>query len=160
MIFGFFSPDPSWLGGFSLIDPLSGFPPQFFLIGLRGFSLATRSFETHQLSYGARMFSIVSQFSSPVFLIGLEGFSPDSYLSFLSTILYLAELTSEERGNCNNVIFGAESFQSRNHVTTINHDFISSSLTSIMALDSSSSTPHSRRYIYLWKGIPLNVYQV
>ena len=37
------------------------------LIGLGGFSSVTwSSFEMHQLSYGARMFSLVSQFSSPI----------------------------------------------------------------------------------------------
>ena len=51
---------------FLLIDSLSGFPPQSPVIGLGGFSLATWSFETHQLLYGARMFSLVSPFSSSV----------------------------------------------------------------------------------------------
>ena len=70
------------------------------------------------------------------------------------------ELASEEGGNCNNVIFGAESSQSRSHVTTTNHDFTSTGLTSITALGSSSSTLQSRRYVYLRKDIPLDAYRV
>ena len=87
MIFWFSSSVPTGLGGFSSIlicrffpfvyyhlfqgffssiDLLSGFPPQSPVIGLGGFSPATWSFETHQLPYGARMFSLVSRFSSPV----------------------------------------------------------------------------------------------
>ena len=45
---------------------LSGFPPQSPVIGLGGFSPATWSFETHQLPYRARMFSLDLRFSSPV----------------------------------------------------------------------------------------------
>ena len=45
--------------------------------------------------------------------------------------------------------FGAESSQSRSHVTTTNCDFNSFSLTSITALRSSSSMPQSSRYVYL-----------
>ena len=45
---------------------LSGFPPQFPVIGLGGFSPATWLFKTHQLPYEARMFSLVFRFSSPV----------------------------------------------------------------------------------------------
>ena len=44
---------------------------------------------------------------------------------------------------CNNVTLGAESSQSGSHMTTTNHDFISSGLTSITTLGSSSSTPQS-----------------
>ena len=51
--------------GFSSIEPLSGFPPQF-PTGLEGFSLVTWLFETHQLSYRARMFSVLSWFFSSV----------------------------------------------------------------------------------------------
>ena len=65
---------------------------------------------------------------------------------------------SEERGNCNNVTFGAESSQSRSHMTTTNHNINSSGLTSITALSSSSFMPQSRWYVYLRKGIPLDVY--
>ena len=43
-----------------------GFSSQFSVIGLRSFSPAIWSFfKTHQLLYGARMFSLVSRFSSP-----------------------------------------------------------------------------------------------
>ena len=51
----------------TIIDwSLSSFLLQSPIIGLGGFSLATWSYETHQLFYGARMFSLVFQFSSPV----------------------------------------------------------------------------------------------
>ena len=115
-----FSPRPSYgLGGFSLIDSLSGFPLQF-PTGLGGFSPATWPFETHQLPYGARMFSVVSRFSSPVSFIRLGGFSPGSHSS-LQRLSRSAELASEEGGNCNNVTLGAgaESSRSGSHVTTI-----------------------------------------
>ena len=94
------------------------------IIGLRGFSLATWPFQTHQLSYRAKMFSVVFRFSFPVFLIRLGGFSPDSHSSF-QRFPRLAELASKEKGNCNNVTLraGAESSQSRNHVTTIIQNF-------------------------------------
>ena len=69
-----------WLGGFSSIDPLSGFLPQF-PTGLGGFSPATRPFKSHQLSYGARMFSVAPRLSSPVYLIGLGGCSLGSHSS-------------------------------------------------------------------------------
>ena len=49
--------------------------------GLEGFSPATWSFETYQLPYGARMFSVAPRFSSSVSLIGLGGFSPGFYSS-------------------------------------------------------------------------------
>ena len=76
--FGFLPHPPHRLGGFSLINPLSGFPPQF-PNGLGGFSPAIQPFETHQLPYGAKMFSVAPRFSSPVFFIGLGGFSPGSH---------------------------------------------------------------------------------
>ena len=41
---------------------LSGFPPQFPITGLGGFLSVTWSFETHQLSYRARIFSFFSGF--------------------------------------------------------------------------------------------------
>ena len=72
---------------------------------LGGFLSAIWFFKTHQLLHGARMFLLVSRFSSSVF-IGLEDFSPGSHS--LPTIPRLAELASEERGNCNNVIFEVE----------------------------------------------------
>ena len=57
-------------------------------------------------------------------ITGLGGFSPGSFQIPLQQISRSAELASKERGNCNNVIFGAESYQSRNHVTTIIQDFL------------------------------------
>ena len=125
------------------------FCPVFFLslpiIGLGGFLPAIWSLGTHQLPYKAKMFSVVSWFSSLVSLIGLGGFSPAFHPISPLTISRSAKLVSKEGGNCNNVTFEAESFRSKSHMTTINHNFTSSSLTSIMALDSSSSTPQSRR---------------
>ena len=50
---------------------------------------------------------------------------------------------------CNNVTFGAESSQSRSHMTTTNYNLTPSSLTSITLLGSSSSTPLSR-----WRSVP------
>ena len=139
--------------------------PVFFFslptIRLGGFSPVTWPFETHQVPYGARVFSVVSRFSSPVSLIGLIGFSPGFHSRFpfrvpfkvpLQQISCLTELISKERGNCNNVTLGAESSRSGSHMTTTNHNFNSSDLTSIMALGSSSSTPQSRWYVYLQAG--------
>ena len=52
---------------FHWLIPLSGFPPQSPITGLGGFLPATwSSFETYQLLYGARMFSLVTRFSSSV----------------------------------------------------------------------------------------------
>ena len=48
--------------------------------------------------------------------------------------------------------FGAESSQSRSHITTTNRDFTSFGLTSITTLGSSSSTSKSRRNVYLQAG--------
>ena len=59
------------------------------------------------------------------------------------------ELVSEEGDIYNNVIFGAESSQSRSHVITTNRNFTLFGLTSIMALGSSSSISQSRWYVYL-----------
>ena len=106
----------SSFGGFLLIDPLSGFPPQF-PTGLGGFSSATWPFETYQLPYGTRIFSVVFRFSSPVFLIGLGSFASGSHSSF-QWLSCSAEFALEKKGNCNNITFGAESSQSRSHVTT------------------------------------------
>ena len=106
------------------------------IIGLGGFLLVTWSFETHQLLYGARIFSMVPQFSSPVSLIGLRSFSPGSH--FPLTILRFTELASEERGNCNNVTFGAESSRSSrsgSYMKTSIQNFTLVSLTSTV-------TPH------------------
>ena len=72
---------------FSSISPLSGWevfhqliPCPVFIFSfphrLGGFSLATWPYETHQLPYGARIFSVVSRFSSPVSFIGWEVFYP------------------------------------------------------------------------------------
>ena len=46
---------------------------------------------------------------------------------------------------CTNMTFGVESSRSRSYVTTTNHDFTSSGLTSITVLGSFSSTLLSRR---------------
>ena len=96
------------------------------IIGLGGFSLATWPFETHQLPYRAKIFSLVPQFSSLVSFIGLESFSPSFNSS--STIPRSAELAFKERSNCNNVTLRAESFQSRSHMTIIIQNFILVSL--------------------------------
>ena len=56
----------SRLESFLSIDPLSGFPLLSSIIGLGGFWPTTWSFETHQLLYRARIFSLVSRFSSPI----------------------------------------------------------------------------------------------
>ena len=128
MIFRFFSHiSSSSSGGFSLIDPLSSFPPQSSHHGFGRFFIIC-PFETHQLPYGARMFSVVSRFSSLVSLIGLGGFSPGSH--FFSTIPCSTELAFEEGGNCNNVTLGTESSQSGSHVTIIIQNFTLVSLTS------------------------------
>ena len=68
------------LRGFLSIDPLSGFPPQSPITGLGGFLSVTWSFETYQLSYGARIFLL-----SPGFLpqsLPLEDFSLGSHSRF------------------------------------------------------------------------------
>ena len=129
---------------------LFGFLPQFLITGLGGFLPAIwYSFETYQLLYGARIFLLVPWFSSSISIIGLGDFLPSSYSSSPWMIPCSAELASEKRSNCNNMIFGAESSQSRSHVTITKHDFTSSGLTSITTLGSSSSTLQSRRYVYL-----------
>ena len=121
------------------------------------------------------MFSLITWFSSLVFhhlgweifqQIPIQGFYsrfpfkvPISGFLFqvffevtLQQIPRSAELASEKEGNCNNVTFGAENSQSKNHVTTTNHNFTLSSLISITVLGSSSSTPQRRRYVYLQVG--------
>ena len=95
------------LEGFWLINALSGFLP-LFSSKLASFSLATWFFETHQFFYAARIFLVVFWFSSSVFFIGLGGFSPGFHFS--SMIPRSTEFVSEEKGNCNNVAFGAENF--------------------------------------------------
>ena len=100
------------------------------IIRFGGFSLATWLFETHQLPYGARMFSVIFQFSSQVSLIELEGFFIK--FSFFLMIPYLAELPSEEWGNCNNENFGVESSQSGSYMITIIQIVTLVSLTSTM----------------------------
>ena len=55
----------------------------------------------------------------------------------VQTVLKPHNLDSAVKKNLiayNNVTFGVESSQSRSHVTTINHNFTSSGLTSITAL--------------------------
>ena len=83
MIFRFSS--PVLLTGWEVFHQLI-LCPVFLLslpiIGLGGFSPATWSFETHQLSCKARMFLLVSQFSSSVSLIGFGGFLPGSHSKF------------------------------------------------------------------------------
>ena len=74
------------LGSFSLIDLLSDFPLEFST-GLGGFSPAIWPFETYQLPYKAKMFSMFFWFSSLVSLIGLGGFSLSSNLEFLFKVL-------------------------------------------------------------------------
>ena len=71
---------------FHQLIPCLVFLLSLFIIGLGDFSLATWPVETHQLPYGARMFSMVFRFSSPVSLIGLEGFSLDFHSRFLFKI--------------------------------------------------------------------------
>ena len=118
-----------WLGGFLLIDLLSGFPPQSFIISLEGFSLMTSLFETHQLLYRARIFSVVSRFSFLVSFIRLKDFL-SGFHSFLQQFLRSADLTSKERNNCNNMTIGAESSQSGSHMIKIIQNFTLVNLTS------------------------------
>ena len=77
MILRFFS-SVSFIGWevFYRLIPYPIFLLSLSIIGLGGFSPATWPFETYQLPYGARIFSVVSRFSSPVSLIRLGGFSP------------------------------------------------------------------------------------
>ena len=71
----FSSQNSSWVRRFFIDDlSITGFPPQSPVIGLGGFSPTTWSLETHQLPYGARMFSFVPRFSSSVQLIGWQVF--------------------------------------------------------------------------------------
>ena len=67
---------------FHWLISLSDFPPQFPITRLGGFSPATWSFETHQLPYGASIFSLVSRFFSSVSLIEFGGFSLGSHSRF------------------------------------------------------------------------------
>ena len=134
----FFPSPPYCLEGFLLIDLLSDFPPQF-PIRLGGFASATWPFETHQLLYGAKLFSVVSRFSFPVFIIGLGSFSLGFY--FFLTISCSTKLASKEGGNCNNMTFGAESLQSRSYLTTIIQNFILVNLTFII-------TPHPVQLLF------------
>ena len=107
----------------------------FLIIRLEGFSLVTWPFETHQLLYGVKIFSMISRFLFPVFFIGLRGFLSGSHF-FFQWFSHLAELASKKRGNCNNVTLRArtKSFQNRNYVTTIISDFILVTLTSTITL--------------------------
>ena len=98
-------------------------------------------FETHQLPYWARMFSVVFWFSFPVSFIRLGGFSSGFHFSL--TILYSMELVSEEGGNCKNVILKAECSQSGSHVTIIIQNFSLVNLTS-------TTSPH-------WVWLPFGV---
>ena len=78
------------------------------------------------------MFSMVSQFSSSVFLIGLRSFLPSSH--FFSMILRSMKLAFKKRGNCNNVMFGAESSHNGSYITTIIQNFTLVTLTSTVML--------------------------
>ena len=129
MIFWFSSP-VSFIGWevFHWLIPCPVFLPSLSIIEFGGFSSATWPFETHRLPYRARIFSVVSRFSSPVSLIGLGGFSLGPH--FPSTIPRSTELASKEKSNCNNVILRAKSSQSGSHVTTIIQNFTLVSLTS------------------------------
>ena len=138
MIIRFFFPSSSSVERFIIDWSLSSFPPQF-LTGLRAFSLVTWLFETYQLPYGARMFSMVSRFSFPASFIRW-GFSPSPH--FTSTILRSMELASKEEDNYNDMTSGeflkrksrVESSQSGSHVTTIIQNFTLVSLTFSMIL--------------------------
>ena len=103
-----------------------------FFTRLGGFSPATYLFEIHQVPYKAKMFSVISRFSSLVFFIGLRGFLPGSHPS-LQQFLYLAELAFGKEANCNNVTFGAENLWSESHVTItiIQFDFYHNALSSL-----------------------------
>ena len=82
--FGFLSTFPHRV--LEVFYQLNPYPVFFFslsIIGLRDFSPAIWFSETHQLPYGARMFSVVSWFSSSVFFIGLRDF----LLSFIQVSL-------------------------------------------------------------------------
>ena len=84
---------------FHWLISVSGFPPQFPITKLGGFSLVTWSIETHQLLYRARMF-----FFSPVFLFNLSHRIGRFFNKFplLNTRLPCStELTSKKEGNCN-----------------------------------------------------------
>ena len=118
------------------------------IIGLGGFLSAIWPFETYQLPYRAKIFSVVFWFSSSISFIGLEGFSPG--LHFPLMISRLTELMSKERGNSNNVTFGAESSQSGSHMTTIIQNFTLVSLTSIIM-------PHSVWLLFRASGPLLNL---
>ena len=96
--FGFPLRLPHQLEDFSSIDPLSDFPLQSLIIGLGDFSPATWSFETHQLPHGARIFSLVSRFSSSV-LTGLGNFL--FKIPPQQTTTRSIEFASKKKGNCN-----------------------------------------------------------
>ena len=82
---------------------LSDFLFQSLITGLKGFSIAIWFFETHQLFYGARMFSLVFRLSSSVSLIGFGSFLPSSNSRFFPNrqVPRSAKLTSKKKGNCN-----------------------------------------------------------
>ena len=60
------------------------------------------------------MFSVVFRSFFPAFLIRLR-----AHFNFSLTIPHSTKLVSKEENNCNNMTFGAESFQSGSHVKTI-----------------------------------------
>ena len=82
--FGFLPPFPHHvLEVFHWLIFLFGFLPQSPITRLGSFSPATWSFKTYQLLYRARVFLLLTGFSSSVSLIGLGGFSPGSHSKFL-----------------------------------------------------------------------------
>ena len=109
MIFQFFFPSPLLVGRFFIDWSFVRFTSPVFLIRWGGFSSVIWPFETYQLLYGARMFSVVSQFSFPVFFIGLGGFLLGSH--FFLTIPRSTKLVSKEKGNCNNVTLERRVFE-------------------------------------------------
>ena len=116
---------------------------------------------TYKLNLSQSISDIFLIFCTWLFHLHKSDFLPEQIIPLLPLIWFnkevgLGENIAEEILNskiskrrkdlvCNNVTFGAESSRSRSHVTTTNHDFTSSGLTSITALDSFSSTPLSRR---------------
>ena len=66
-----------------------GFPLQFPIIRLRGFSQMTWSVETHQIFYGTKIFSFISRFFFSVHFISWRVFYLVSIQDFSSTNNYI-----------------------------------------------------------------------
>ena len=135
------------------------------IIGFWGFSIATWPFETHKLPYRVWIFSVIFRFFSTISLIGLEGFSSGSHSS-LQWCLHSANLTSEGRGNCNNMTLeaGVESFWSGSHMIIIIQNFSLVSLTSttmphLVGLSFGAMIPFHPTH-FTTSTLPLNVYVV